>query len=72
MEDDLLQTLAKYLTFTVKRRQIWCCTMLADPMQGSLGKLALTDTRYIPPEMQVLSTCVSSGYPVACVIGAYG
>ncbi len=34
-----------------------------------LGKLALTDTGIFRREMQVLSTCVSSGYPFACVIG---
>jgi acetoin utilization deacetylase AcuC-like enzyme len=34
-----------------------------------LGKLALTDTGIFLREMQVLSTCVAAGYPVACVIG---
>ena len=38
-------------------------------MGDRLGKLALTDTGIFRREMQVLSTCVSSGYPVACVIG---
>lgn len=33
------------------------------------GKLALTDTGLYRREMQVLSTCVAAGYPVACVIG---
>jgi acetoin utilization deacetylase AcuC-like enzyme len=34
-----------------------------------LGKLALTDSGIFRREMQVLSTCVAAGYPVACVIG---
>lgn len=34
-----------------------------------LGKLALTDTGIFRREMQVLSTCLAAGYPVACVIG---
>ncbi len=38
-----------------------------------LGKLALTNTGIYRREMQVLSTCVAAGYPVACVIGGgYG
>lgn len=34
-----------------------------------LGKLALTDTGLFKRDMQVLSACLSQGYPVACVIG---
>ncbi|MGK7914717.1 MAG: histone deacetylase [Prochloraceae cyanobacterium] len=34
-----------------------------------LGKLALTDTGIYRREMQVLSTCLAGGYPVASVIG---
>ncbi|NET52998.1 MAG: histone deacetylase, partial [Merismopedia sp. SIO2A8] len=34
-----------------------------------LGKLALTDTGIYRREMQVLSTCLAAGYPVASVIG---
>jgi acetoin utilization deacetylase AcuC-like enzyme len=34
-----------------------------------LGKLAMTDTGIYRREMQVLSTCIAAGYPVACVIG---
>ncbi|MCG9884372.1 MAG: histone deacetylase [Cyanobacteria bacterium] len=34
-----------------------------------LGKLALTDTGLFRREMQVLTTCIGAGYPVACVIG---
>ena len=41
-----------------------------DPHIGDrLGKLALTDTGLWRREMQVLSTCVSLGYPVAGIIG---
>ena len=39
-----------------------------EPHVGSrLEKLALTDTGIFRRELQVLSTCVSSGYSVACV-----
>jgi acetoin utilization deacetylase AcuC-like enzyme len=34
-----------------------------------LGKLALTDTGIYRREMQVLTTCIAAGYPVASVIG---
>ena len=34
-----------------------------------LGKLALTDTGIFRRDMQVLTTCVGAGYPVASVIG---
>jgi acetoin utilization deacetylase AcuC-like enzyme len=34
-----------------------------------LGKLALTDHGLFCRDMQVLSTCVKAGYPVAYVIG---
>jgi acetoin utilization deacetylase AcuC-like enzyme len=41
-----------------------------DPHGGDrLGKLSLTSSGLFRREMQVLSTCVSAGYPVACVIG---
>lgn len=41
-----------------------------DPHVGDrLGKLALSDGGIFRREMQVLSTCVGGGYPVACVIG---
>ena len=41
-----------------------------DPHEGDrLGKLALTNTGLYRREMQVLSSCVAAGYPVACVIG---
>jgi acetoin utilization deacetylase AcuC-like enzyme len=38
-------------------------------IDDKLGKLSLTDTGIFRREMQVLTTCVSAGYPVACVIG---
>jgi acetoin utilization deacetylase AcuC-like enzyme len=34
-----------------------------------LGKLALTNSGLYRREMQVLSTCLAAGYPIACVIG---
>jgi acetoin utilization deacetylase AcuC-like enzyme len=34
-----------------------------------LGKLALTNTGIFQRDLQVLDTCISRGYPVACVIG---
>ncbi len=41
-----------------------------DPHVGDrLGKLALSDGGLFRREMQVLSTCLGMGYPVACVIG---
>jgi acetoin utilization deacetylase AcuC-like enzyme len=41
-----------------------------DPHRGDrLGKLALTDTGLYQRDLQVLSTCIAQGYPVACVIG---
>ncbi|MGK7913716.1 MAG: histone deacetylase [Synechococcus sp.] len=41
-----------------------------DPHESDrLGKLALTNTGLYRREMQVLSSCVAAGYPVACVIG---
>jgi acetoin utilization deacetylase AcuC-like enzyme len=41
-----------------------------DPhIHDRLGKLALTDPGIFQRDFQVLDTCVSQGYPVACVIG---
>jgi len=58
MEDDAYYKLWQNITrFTVKRRQIWCCTMLAlTPCGRSLGKISLNRHWYIRREMQVLST----------------
>ncbi len=73
MEDDAyLQTLAEYLPHLLSDFQpdLVLYDAGVDPhICDRLGKLALTDTGIFRREMQVLSTCVSSGYPVACVIG---
>ncbi|MBW4488501.1 MAG: histone deacetylase [Trichocoleus desertorum ATA4-8-CV12] len=73
MEDDAyLQTLAAYLPDLLSevRPGLVLYDAGVDPHLGDrLGKLALTDTGLFRREMQVLSTCVAAGYPVACVIG---
>ena len=73
MEDDAyLQTLAKYLPDLLSDLQpdLVLYDAGVDPHAGDrLGKLALTDTGIFCREMQVLSTCVAAGYPVASVIG---
>lgn len=73
MEDDeYLQTLAQYLPDLLSEFQpdLVLYDAGVDPHVGDrLGKLALTDTGLLRREMQVLTTCVSTGYPVACVIG---
>ena len=77
LEDDAyLQTLAHYLPdlLTELKPDLVLYDAGVDPhLSDRLGKLALTDTGLFRREMQVLSTCVSAGYPVACVIGGgYG
>lgn len=73
MEDDAyLQTLASYLFDLLSdvKPDLVLYDAGVDPHIGDrLGKLALTDTGIFRREMQVLSTCVAAGYPVACVIG---
>ncbi len=73
MEDDeYLQTLAKYLPnllANVKPDLVLYDAGVDTHIGDKLGKLALTDTGIYRREMQVLSTCVAAGYPVACVIG---
>lgn len=73
MEDDAyLQTLASYLPDLLSeiKPDLVLYDAGVDPHIGDrLGKLALTDTGLFRREMQVLTTCVSAGYPVACVIG---
>lgn len=73
MEDDkYLQTLAQYLPDLLANFQpdLVLYDAGVDPHVGDrLGKLALTDSGIFRREMQVLTTCLSSGYPVACVIG---
>ena len=73
MEDDAyLQTLANFLPdlLTEVKPDLVLYNAGVDPHIGDkLGKLALTDRGIYRREMQVLSTCVGAGYPVACVIG---
>ncbi|MDX2097160.1 MAG: histone deacetylase [Leptolyngbyaceae cyanobacterium bins.59] len=73
MEDEAyLQTLAHYLPDLLAqvKPDLVLYDAGVDPHLGDrLGKLALTDTGLYRREMQVLSTCVAAGYPVACVIG---
>ncbi|MEA5515334.1 histone deacetylase [Nodularia sp. UHCC 0506] len=73
MEDDAyLQTLANYLPDLLGAVQpdLVLYDAGVDVHIGDrLGKLALSDTGIFRREMQVLSTCVAAGYPVACVIG---
>ncbi len=73
MEDDeYLQTLDKYLPdllSDVKPDLVFYDAGVDTHAGDRLGKLAMTDTGIFRREMQVLSTCVAGGYPVACVIG---
>ncbi len=73
MEDAAyLQTLAAYLPdlLTQVKPDLVLYDAGVDPHIGDrLGKLALTDSGLYRREMQVLSTCISQGYPVASVIG---
>ena len=73
MDDEAyLQTLAQYLPDLLSEVQpdLVLYDAGVDPHAGDrLGKLALTDTGLYRREMQVLSTCVAAGYPVASVIG---
>ncbi|MEG3957968.1 histone deacetylase [Microcoleus sp. herbarium2] len=73
MEDDeYLQTLDKFLPDLLSnvKPDLVLYDAGVDPHHGDkLGKLALTDTGLFRREMQVLSTCLAGGYPVACVIG---
>jgi acetoin utilization deacetylase AcuC-like enzyme len=71
-DDDYLRTLAAYLPDLLSQVQpdLVIYDAGVDPHVGDrLGKLALTDTGLYRREMQVLHTCVSRGYPVACTIG---
>ena len=71
-DDDYLRTLAQYLPDLISQIQpdLVLYDAGVDPHLGDrLGKLALTDTGLFCREMQVLSTCITQGYPVACVIG---
>lgn len=73
MEDDeYLQTLAQYLPdllAEVKPDLVFYDAGVDPHLGDRLGKLALTDSGLYRREMQVLTTCVSQGFPVAAVIG---
>ncbi|MBD1858044.1 MULTISPECIES: histone deacetylase family protein [Leptolyngbya] len=73
MEDDeYLQILDQYLPDLLSevKPDLVFYDAGVDPHFGDrLGKLALTDSGLYRREMQVLTTCVGRGYPVACVIG---
>ncbi|OUC12322.1 MAG: histone deacetylase [Alkalinema sp. CACIAM 70d] len=73
MEDDeYLQTLDRYLPdlLTHVKPDLVLYDAGIDPhLDDRLGKLNLTDTGLYRREMQVLTTCLSLGCPVACVIG---
>lgn len=73
MEDEAyLQTLANYLPdllSAIKPDIVFYDAGVDTHHSDKLGKLCLTDTGIYRREMQVLSTCVQAGYPVACVIG---
>lgn len=75
-DDGYLQILARYLSDLLS--QVKPDLVLYDAgvdihLDDRLGKLCLTDTGIYRREMQVLSTCIAEGYPVACVIGGgYG
>lgn len=71
-DDGYLQILASYLPDLLS--QVKPDLVLYDAgvdihVSDRLGKLAMTDTGIYRREMQVLSTCLAAGYPVACVIG---
>jgi len=71
-DDGYLQILADYLSDLLTQFQpdLVLYDAGVDPhVLDKLGKLSLTNTGIYRREMQVLSTCLSVGYPVACVIG---
>jgi acetoin utilization deacetylase AcuC-like enzyme len=71
-DDDYLQTLDRYLPdlLTQVKPDLVFYDAGVDTHAGDrLGKLAMSDTGLFRREMQVLSTCLAKGYPVACVIG---
>lgn len=71
-DDAYLATLAQYLPdlLTQVKPDLVLYDAGVDPHHDDrLGKLALTNQGLYRREMQVLSTCLSQGYPVACVIG---
>ncbi|MBW4605459.1 MAG: histone deacetylase [Calothrix sp. FI2-JRJ7] len=71
-DDDYLLVLASYLPDLLSdvKPDIVLYDAGVDPhIADKLGKLALTDRGIFKRDMQVLTTCVTAGYPVACVIG---
>lgn len=71
-DDGYLQILSQYLPDLLS--QIKPDLILYDAgvdthVNDSLGKLCLTDRGIYRREMQVLSSCIAAGYPVASVIG---
>ncbi len=71
-DEGYLQILAQYLPdllSQVKPDLVLYDAGVDTHVSDRLGKLALSDTGIYRREMQVLSTCVAAGYPVACVIG---
>lgn len=73
MEDaDYLKTLSQYLPdlLTQVKPDLVLYDAGVDVHRGDrLGKLNLSDSGIYQRDLQVLQTCVSQGYPVACVIG---
>lgn len=73
MEDDAyLQTLDKYLPdllTKIKPDLVLYDAGVDTHIGDKLGKLAMTDIGIFRRDMQVLTTCIAAGYPVACVIG---
>lgn len=71
-DDDYLQTLDHHLPDLLSEIQpdlVFYDAGVDSHVGDRLGKLALTDTGLFKRDMQVLSACISQGYPVACVIG---
>ena len=71
-DDDYLQTLDRYLPDLLNQTKpdLVLYDAGVDPHIGDkLGKLCLTDSGIYRRDMQVISACLSGGYPIATVIG---
>lgn len=71
-DDEYLKTLAEYLPDLLDRVRpdLVLYDAGVDPhVDDRLGKLALSNNGIFQRDLQVLKTCFSQGYPVACVIG---
>ncbi|NET10568.1 MAG: histone deacetylase [Merismopedia sp. SIO2A8] len=71
-DDDYLQTLDRHLPDLLSQVNpdlVFYDAGVDSHVGDRLGKLALTDTGIFKRDMQVLSACMRSGHPVACVIG---